>query len=292
MIMKRLAYRRIDRLRVERVGLGARRAFTLIELLVVMALIATLMGLLLPGIRNTQTMAHTTRCRANLRQLAAAASIYSAAHHGRLPDRTAWSYDNTNGDILHLTMAVYLGLPMRRPHGPREGLLFDSVFTCPASMRFPGPAYGTSYHRTYQLNAHMAGSSDWRPYTRNDLRGWFGENSDSERLRAPLFTHRVPTPSGAAQFYDGVSFQHPGMAGDESLQYTTHSSEGHFQAARRHLRHFPHRNRPGTGVYTTTPPADDDMINVGFLDGHSRGLRRLQMEAYAGDWMASAFFGQ
>lgn len=265
-------------------------AFTLVELLVVIAIISMLMVLLLPALRAAQAQTRALQCRSNLRQLAGAAMMYSHDNRGRLPDRTAWSYDRT--DTAHLSLAPYLNLPLRLVNTTR--IQFDSVYTCPAGSRFPGPNRGWSYHRTYQLSEHMAGSCNWRPLTNEDYRGW---NEDALNVRAPLYYQRVPDPSAAGLIFDGIRWR-SGYGGPGSIYYNTYSPYSYFHSHHRtrrthaHLYIFPHGHRAAAGPVNEIEMHMDDVINFSFLDGHARGLTRTETEGHAAQWTTKAFWGQ
>ena len=60
-------------------------AFTLVELLVVVAIIAIIMSLLLPALRNARQSAYGGRCLSNLHQIGLAATMYTMENRGELP---------------------------------------------------------------------------------------------------------------------------------------------------------------------------------------------------------------
>jgi len=74
-----------------------RRAVTLVELMVVMAVIAVLIGLLVPSLSALSSAGRSTRCRSNLKQMALAAHAYAATWDS-FP-AAIW-YENNNG-VFH-----------------------------------------------------------------------------------------------------------------------------------------------------------------------------------------------
>ena len=60
-----------------------RRGFSLIELLIVIAIIALLVGILLPAVSRIRESGRSTVCLANLQQWGYVYQMYLSANHGK-----------------------------------------------------------------------------------------------------------------------------------------------------------------------------------------------------------------
>jgi prepilin-type N-terminal cleavage/methylation domain-containing protein len=78
-----------------------RPAFTLIELLIVIAIIATLIGILLPALAGARESARTTKCMSNIRSIGTSLTLYADSNKGTFPHWSSWHVwggNGTNGD--------------------------------------------------------------------------------------------------------------------------------------------------------------------------------------------------
>jgi prepilin-type processing-associated H-X9-DG protein len=139
-----------------------RTAFTLVELLVIIAIIALLLGILLPSLRAARIAANRTACQTNLKQLAMAWQMYLNDHDGRF-------YQGINANLNYggwkgeqgwspRPLNEYISLPTEAPDLPSGA----RVFQCPSDH---GDVPGTTlsaYQRfgtSYQTNILLIGQN-------------------------------------------------------------------------------------------------------------------------------------
>jgi len=185
---------------------AARPAFSLIELVVVIAILAVLVGILVPVLAMGRGAAARTRCMVNLRELGVGLREYVRLENDGLlplvhgyPDQMAEPGDFT--DVLPL-IARHLDVPEPVSTGHKRYAPADP-FVCPADDEI-GPTWGLSY--SYFPGAVMidyAGTGDlaeWLvvPVTRSYERG------DHTTLLADIKPwHDHPNDGRQAVFWDG-----------------------------------------------------------------------------------------
>lgn len=162
----------------------SRRGFSVVELIISLAIVAILVGLLLPLLGHTRSIAHEAVCANNLRQIGLGWHAYFQEHEQfpRHTDEPDWQY----GGVKFLGGGELVVLDADRPINPymageaqAESGRVARAFACPADMGIylKGPrnapkqsvlngrtcfeAFGTSYRANpFLLDSTRAGIDD------------------------------------------------------------------------------------------------------------------------------------
>lgn len=206
-------------------------ALTLIEMLVVIAVLAVLIGVLVPTLARGKTSAHRIRCVSNLRQLGIAGQMYWDDHGGHA---FRWRTFSTNGGDIFWFGWLQRGSEGERVFDPKYGALYPylagrGVETCPAlnylSPQFKLKATGASYG--YGYNLHLSPPLEL----------------------PPLSVNQVPRPSELVFLADSAqvnTFQAPASPDNPLLE------EFYFVSTNEATAHFRH----------------DKRLEAAFIDGH------------------------
>lgn len=170
---------------------GVRRAFTLLEAIVTMGIVATLLAILVPSVRSVQEAGRSTRCAANLRQMAMAALSY-ATHYGETMPAAllyrarpeglavlAWDFEQrADGTVLPGPMWKFTNDP-------------SDILRCPSYHAAEADAIGGEVPSGYNYNTSYIGAEGRWPELAQDgtwLDGW-----SVARRGIPVAQHRRPS---------------------------------------------------------------------------------------------------
>jgi prepilin-type N-terminal cleavage/methylation domain-containing protein len=129
------------------------RGFSLIELLVVLAIIAILIGFLMPALASSRATAMATQCQSNLRQIGLGMTNYAEANSDQLP------YYATNAspysDLWANSLNSFMNLDSTQVVG-------KTALVCPLFMPVATPDGGTN---GYSYGVNFPGVIAWVPAT-------------------------------------------------------------------------------------------------------------------------------
>jgi len=253
--------------------------FTLVELLVVVAIIALLLGILLPALSKAREMARRSVAMSNVSQLAKAGFAYTAANRDILPDATPGNAAWQNGSIIGgggSPGVYYTDLNSNRvPTQPAIGLLLHeylggdlSVWSSPATDNSVTDHYeGTSPEETWWPDYYYMGIKE---IVNNLGDGWNKANGPHWLVRnvAGLKTAGLK-PSGGGGLSDVVTF-------------VDSSPTNHGRILRPGGATSIYGNN-NDGTHGGEPVVGEFYSNIAYADGHADGVEYTNRDEYFAD---------
>lgn len=141
-------------------GRGLRAGFTLIDVLVAMAVIAVLIGLMIPTLSGVRETARTVVCSSNIRQIGIGMAMYADDAKGEIPFSRNYNKSLANSSANFSTnwlMQLRIAPPTNAWDG--VGLLYDRSY-CRAVNVYYCPSCRTNNHADTAASSFGANGAD------------------------------------------------------------------------------------------------------------------------------------
>jgi prepilin-type N-terminal cleavage/methylation domain-containing protein len=149
-----------------------RSGFTLIELLVVVAILAILLGLLIPAVQRIREAAARMQCANNLHQLSIATQHYASVHSGRLPSLVPVRGPVSERHSLFIALMPYIEQSDYFRQYRANGVFGTNNFTVPSYQCPADPTVGSwsvvLARTSYAANAQVFAGSPSMNWTFRD----------------------------------------------------------------------------------------------------------------------------
>jgi prepilin-type N-terminal cleavage/methylation domain-containing protein/prepilin-type processing-associated H-X9-DG protein len=251
-----------------------RPGFTLVELLVVVAIIAVLIGLLLPALSNSRRSARDVQCASNIRQLCAGLLCYAAEWKGLFPPNKMF-YDTNPPRVNNWMDDERAGghIPSGMLYDPNPGYRgrVGGVWVCPEDE---------GAGRSYAMNIWASSVSY---YAGSPRYGYCFRGPTVRESSKTILVTEVYSIYASPEGYLALAF---------GLGMTADLSPGQRFGNTRYLHNWGH---PGDPVrYPTTPsminymnhrrsgdggvgPETKGRLNIGYCDGHVEMKRHTDL---------------
>jgi len=254
---------------------GGSAGFTLIELLVVISIIALLISILLPALRQARQTAVHLQCLSNVSNVAKAVTMYNADFEGYYP-KVWYQVPGWPGGWTHYTeqIARYLNLQGRTSGDTANYMLSirnaqgaSMVLRCPSMFEISGSVsamkgvYGVNANIMPYINTNLATRVETTQASKFDLR--FPNQQIREQDLTQTSNNVMITDS------KGTSDQ---VSNDFNARDWGYAMSPHFSNV---------QYASWTVHYEYWTPGDTGKGSRGFVDGHAESLG---LEGMNGDW--------